>query len=58
MDQDKVIPDNTQKKTYILLDWGGNIEDRCEMTEAQAKKVNEDLWTKEPRLIRWAPIKY
>lgn len=49
--------DNTQKKSYLLLDWGGNIEDQCEMTEAEAKKVNDELWEKEKRLLRWAPKK-
>jgi len=57
MDQDKMKLDNTQKKSYLLLDWGGNIEDQCEMTEAEAKKVNDELWEKEKRLLRWAPKK-
>lgn len=39
---------------YLLLDWGGNVEDRKEMTEAEAKKANNELWEKETRLLRWA----
>lgn len=49
--------DDTQKRFYVLLDWGGNVEDMCEMTDAEAKKKNDDIFEKEQRLIRWAPKK-
>lgn len=29
-----------EKKIYVLLDWGGNIEDEQEMTPSEAKKKN------------------
>jgi hypothetical protein len=39
---------------YILLDWGGNIEDERLMTEAEAKEENKWLREKQPRFLRWA----
>jgi len=42
------------KYVYVLLDWGGNVEDEKEMTEAEAKAANEWLCENEPRLLRWA----
>lgn len=41
---------------YILLDWGGDEEDRKYMTETEAKNRNQTLWEKEPRFLRWAEI--
>lgn len=42
------------KKLYILLDFGGNIEEEEYMTDEEAKKKNDVLQTKE-RFLRWSP---
>ena len=48
---------NEIKKPYVLLDWGGNVEDEKAMTDGQAKKENEYLWS-QPRFLRWALKQY
>lgn len=44
-----------EKQPYVLLDWGGGIEDEKLMTPSEAKALNQLLIEKEPRLLRWAP---
>lgn len=51
--QEKII--NPSRFWYVLLDWGGNIEDREAMTAHEAKKRNEKINEDGERLIRWAP---
>lgn len=41
---------------YVLLDWGGNVEDEKIMTPTEAKELNAKLLEGE-RLLRWAPKK-
>lgn len=43
-------------ETYVLLDFGGNIEDEKSMTSEEAKKENEKLLEGE-RFLRWT-LKY
>jgi len=40
---------------WVLIDWGGNIEQAEVMTAYEAKLANEKLQRETTRLIRWAP---
>lgn len=48
-----VNPKDWKFYQYVLLDWGGNIEDQIAMTETEAKERNEKL-QKGSRFLRWA----